>query len=150
MASAWPAVVNKLVAIWTAAAQPGDGVFDGPPTGVDLVNRWVTVGHQEDSDQAASGTFQLSAEYDGQMWRETGSVHNEIIVISGDPGAATVRAAAFAFLDVLTSAVRADTTLGGVLGPGSTLDLVVEPIPVGDASTAEQRLLLSVNYSTIV
>lgn len=142
----WPAVVGKLVAVWSAAVvSADDAVYDGPPTEADVKLRWVTVGYQEDEDQGPGGQFQRAQIYDGSCWQETGQVLCEITAQASDPGIAAVRASAFQLLDVLTEAVESDLTLGGLL---TTCELVVQPWPRADANQAEQRLRLSVNYTT--
>lgn len=149
----WSQVVDGLVAIWTAAKQTGDAVFDGPPISEDLVNRWVTVGYQEDPQQQGGpsqdpgGQTQIVEEYDGLLWRENGTVLFEITTVSGDPDIAAVRASAFAWLKVLTDAVRVDKLKAAGLGPGATVEVIAQPVPLAAAPSAEYRIRGTLTYS---
>lgn len=152
----WSQVVDRMVAIWTAAKQDTDAVFDGPPVSVDLVDRWVTVGYQEDPQQAGAdsqepgGQTHILEDFDGLLWRENGAVLFEITVVSGDPDIAVVRARAFDWLQVLTAAVRADKLAAAGLGEGATVEIQTQPIPLRAAPGAEYRIRGTLTYSVDV
>lgn len=150
----WSQVVDRMVAVWTAVKGQGDAVFEGPPVSVDLVDRWVTVGYQEDPQQqlgelpeGPGGQTDLVEDFDGLMWRENGHVLFEITVVSGDPDLSAVRARAFEWLNVLSNAVRADKLAAAGLGPGATVTVSAEPVPLRAAPGAEYRIRGTLTYS---
>lgn len=153
----WSQTVDAMVAVWTAVKVEGDAVFDGPPASVDLVDRWVTVGYQEDPMQQQGeipenpgGQTELLEDFDGTMWRENGTVLFEITVVSGDPDLSRVRARAFEWLGVLEGAVRADKLAAAGLGQGATVTVSSQPVPLRAAPGAEYRIRGTLTYSTDV
>jgi hypothetical protein len=148
VATQWPSVVAALVSTFQGAAGPSDAVYDGPPVGSDLPVRWVTVGWVQENEQAASGQVRQVQSPDGFQWDEAGTVLCEIVAQTGDVDLPGMRSSAFAFLDVLTTAVRKDRTLGGVLSKNGTTEISLEPIPQAAANGTEFWLRFTVTYTT--
>lgn len=143
MSAWWPQVQQRLVELLPTLTGWDDVVVhDGPGLSEVGAKQWVTVGHVRDGD---GGSYTLG---DGPVttWREeTGSVRGELVVWSGDTVIATERATAFALLDELDDAIRADQRLD-VLPAGSTSELEVTVVSSQDTTGAAQRLIWSVNY----
>lgn len=156
-AQVWSRVVDQMVAVWTAAKSTGDEVFDGPPLSLDVVDRWVTVGYQEDPQQQQGelpenpgGQTDIAEDFDGTMWRENGTVLFEITVVSGEPDLSAVRARAFEWLATLGNAVRVDKLAAAGLGPGSTVTVSAQPVPLRSAPSAEYRIRGTLSYSVLL
>lgn len=145
MATQWPVVYARLLTLLPAL--PGWAevdVRDGP--GVDAqVLDYCTVGHAY--EERSAGTFSHERHGNGFQVEETGSIRCELVTSSGDTDPQAVRVSAFALIDELEEAIRADQTLG-VLSKGSTTALVVDVAPRQSRAGASQRLPFTVNYFT--
>jgi hypothetical protein len=148
MATKWPLIVSYLVGLWQSAAGPTDGVYDGPPVTSDIPLRWVTVGWAEDDQGVASGSPRRVQMYDGATWGESGTVLCEIVAQAESPDLPSVRAAAWQFFDVLTAAIEADRTLGKVLSPDSSIEVVGDGFPEVDGTAAIFHIRVTVTYTT--
>lgn len=147
MASQWPVVHGRLVALLpTLPGWSGVPVYDGPPVTGDAPMRYVTVGFV--NDEVSAGSFAHERAGNGFQVQETGNVRCELVTAIGTADLPEMRAAAFALLDALEVAIRADQTLG-VLPAASTTSLEVDVIPTQSTSGAVQRLVFSVNYFTV-
>jgi hypothetical protein len=148
MATKWPSIVSTLVTLWQGAAGPDDGVYLGPPVTSDIPLRWVTVAWAEDDAGAASGSPRRVQIYDGSTWSESGTVLCEIVAQAESSDLGAVMASAWQFFDVLTAAVEADRTLGGVLSPDSSIELTGDGFPEADGTAAIFHIRATVTYTT--
>lgn len=145
MASQWPRVHARLVALLpTLSGWPAD-VFDGPPVTGNAPTRYATVGYVFGED--SGGEFRTDTT-NAYRIEETGSVRGEIVATTGTADIASVRAQAFALADALEAAIRADRTLGGVLSADGLATLRFDVVPAQTQQGATQRLPFSVDYTT--
>lgn len=146
MASQWPLVHARLVALLpTLNGWPAE-VYDGPPVTGDNPGRYATVGYVFGEDGGGSFTTDTTNSY---QIVETGTVRGEIVTTTGAADLATVRSQAFAMVDALEASIRADRTLGGVLSPQGTAVLRVDVLPTQTTQGATQRLPFSLDYTTV-
>ncbi len=147
MAAQWPRVLDRLVVILNTLPSWVDvQVIDGLPISADVLTDCVTVGYVSDDN---SGNYTLNQDPSGFQWVEVGVIRSELSCVNGDSNLATMRARMFGLLDALEESVRADRTLGGVLSPQGTAELVVDVRSVQDISGAEQSVVFCRNYTTI-
>lgn len=142
---AWPKVVQALLVMlptlpgW-AGVTVRDGPFLAPPTD----GEFCTVGAVD--DESSAGNFQQDiSDLDGAV-DEAGTVRCDVAVSTGGDDLPAMRARAFALTDAVDLAVRADPTLGGVLGADGVVTVSGDVLPIQNASGTAVRLVLSVNY----
>lgn len=142
--TAWPLLAGRLVS-WlpTLPGWAGVAVYDGPPVTADVPGSYVTVGFVLGEDNGGSYDQVYLA---GGLLEETGTVHCEIVCWTGDVDLATMRTQAFALADALQAAMSADGTLGGVVRSAA---MTVDVRPVQTTAGAEQRLMVTLNYTAI-
>jgi len=146
MATQWPVVHARLVALLPTLAGWPPFVFDGPPVTGDDPQVYATVGYAFGFDGA--GRFSQTRAGNGFQVEETGSVQCEVVSVTGDVDLALMRSQAFALMDALDAELRRDQTLG-VLPQASTCSLSVDVVPAQATSGAVQRLPFSIDYFTI-
>ena len=147
MASQWPLVHARLVALVEGLDPAPDATYDGPPVTGDSPTTYATVGYVYGEDSAGEFTTDTTNSY---QIAETGSVRGEFVATDGAPDAlSAVRAKAFALTDALEAAVRSDRTLGGVLSAQGTATLRVDVVPSQTTSGAMQRLSFTLDYFTV-
>jgi hypothetical protein len=152
----WPVVKQRLVVLLpTLEDWEGVVVYNGAAKEDRGVKQWITVGWSQYGPQGGSrgsgfgdsGSWSNVEETISDARSEAGTVLCELVVWGGDESlAATYEARAFALVNSLDAAIRADETLG-VLPYTSTTDLGAEVITAQDKAGAQQRLILSVNYT---
>lgn len=148
MSTQWPLVAARLVQLlptlpgWSTVT-----VFDGAPTANTLPTDFASVGYV-DNDQA--GSYQSIQDPDGCQRQETGVVRCQVACSQGAAaGLAAVRARVFALVDALDVYIRSNRTLGGVLSPQGTSDLVVDVLSVQDENGTAMALVFSLHYFTV-
>jgi hypothetical protein len=146
MATQWPVVHARLVALLPTLAGWPQFVYDGPPVTGDAPFAYATVGYALNRDGA--GSFSQTRAGNGFQVEESGSVQCELVTLTGDADLASMRVQGFALIDVLDASLRADQTLG-VLAPASTCSLSVDVIPEQSTAGAVQRLAFSIDYFTV-
>jgi len=147
MATQWPLVVNRLVALLPTLPGWSDvTVIDGLPLTADVPTDVVTVGYVSDDNAGAYTTIQDDS---GFQWQESGTVRCELSCVTGDTDLASMRTRMFGLLDSLEASIRADRTLGGVLSPQGTSELEVSVISDQGVSGAEQSAVFTLTYFTI-
>jgi hypothetical protein len=146
MATQWPVVHARLVALLPTLAGWPQFVYDGPPVTGDVPTSYATVGYV--LNEVSAGSFSQTRSGDGFRVEETGGIRCELVTSTGDTDLATVRAQAFALMDVLEQAIRADQTLG-VMAPASTAALTVDVVPSQSTAGAVQRLPFTLDYFTV-
>lgn len=145
MASQWPLVHARLVAIVQGLSPAPEVTYDGPPVTGDAPSTYATVGYVYGEDSAGDFSTDTTNAY---QIAETGTVRGELVATSGATDIAAVRAQAFAMADALEVAIRQDRTLGKVLSPAGTATLRVDVVPAQTTSGATQRLPFTVDYFT--
>ncbi len=141
----WPKVRAALPAF--VASVHGWGsveVFNGPPVTQGAPADWCSVGFVK--DEGSAGDFnQEQGDLDGCR-EETGEIRCEL-VLKGDEGSMTeLHLRASAYLDALDAALRADQSLGGLLGQGDSVVLGADFLPVQNTSGASVRVAMSIQY----
>jgi hypothetical protein len=147
--TAWPQVKARLTD-WLPTL-PGWGevvVYSGPPVTGDAPVDYATVGFVVGEDYA--GTFEPAADQFGDVALEVGTVRSELVCTTGDVDLPAVEARAFGYFDAWQTALRADPTMGGALTHPAAATLAVDVAPSQDPSGAEQRLIVTLTYSTLV
>ena len=111
--SRWPAAVAALVATLRAApALAGVDVLDGPPTGEPSGRDVVCIGHVLDDADDTSGSANWTPYTTGGVISEDSEIRCAVQSVSGATDLAIARGRAFALLDAVHAALRADWTLG--------------------------------------
>ena len=127
------------------ATWPAVEVFDGPPVTGSAPDAYVTVGYV--LEEGSAGDFnQERGDVDGLV-EETGAVRCELVAATGDVDLPAVMDRVATLLDQLDAAVRADQSLGGVLGACSAVTVAADFAPVQNTSGASVRVAMSVQYS---
>ena len=143
----WPKVADALLVLlptltgW-ADVTVRDGPFLQPPTDP----AYCTVGAVD--DEVGGGTFEQEPGTVTGLLEESGTVRCEIAVGTGADDLPVVRAQAFALIDAVDFAVRADQTLSGALGPDGVVTVGGDVLPVQNTSGTAVRLVLAVSYFT--
>lgn len=146
MAAQWPVVVARLLALlptlpgWSTVT-----VIDGPLVSADVPDDYVTVGYV-DNDQG--GSYTQVQDPNGFQWQETGTVRCQLSCVTGDADLPAVRVRAFALIDAVEAAVRADRRLG-VLSPSGTSELDVDVLSLSNANGTAQQLTFTLHYTTV-
>lgn len=112
MTCAWPAVTAAVAQL--AAQVCGVPVTDGDSLDQDQAGAWMEIGVAVGDDGRAGGldTDHHDMGPGSPPRSESGRIEGSVAAQSGDTDLAPVQAAAFAALDKLTAAVRANPTLG--------------------------------------
>lgn len=144
-AAQWPVIYARLL-VWLPAlaafqTEPTP-VYDGPPVSADQTLTFMTVGYAEGEDSA--GSYSQERAGNGFQTTETGFIRCEVYAGNGDGSLTAARAAAFALVDAIQTALIADQTLG-VFPQGTLLSMSVDPHSVL-AEGAAQYLPLSIQY----
>lgn len=147
MAAQWPLVVERLVALLpTLAGWDQVTVFDGQPVTAATPTMYATVGYVPGSEHA--GTYSTTQSPDGFQYMETGQVISQLVCATGSVDLPGLRSQAFALLDQLDSAIRADRRLG-VLSQEGTTDLTVDPLPASNQRGTALALVFTLTYFTV-
>jgi len=113
IASRWPVVAAELVAMLRAdPALSGVDVLDGPPVGEPSGRDVISIGHALDDADDVAGSAAWAWHATGGQVDETSEIRCAVQSVSGSVDLAVPRARAFAILDVVQSALRADWTAG--------------------------------------
>ena len=142
MATQWPVVHGRLVNL-VRSLWPDVEVYGEPPVTSDTPRTYCTVGYALGED--SGGGYSTTKAGSGWQVEETGRIRCELVAVTGEADLATVRLRAFARMDELEEAIRADQTLG-VMPQGATAELEVDVVSVQTESGAKQRLPFTVNY----
>lgn len=142
MATQWPVVHARLVEL-LATLWPDVTVYGEPPVTNDTPRTYCTVGYA--LNEESGGGYSTTKAGSGWQVEETGRVRCELVAVTGETDLATVRARAFARMDLLEESIRADQRLD-VMPQGATADLDVDVVPVQTESGAQQRLPFTLNY----
>lgn len=143
--TAWPAVAARLAELLpTLPGYEGVTVYDGPPVTEARPLSYVTVGYVEDDN---AGRYETERRNDYRV-EERGDVVCHFVAQSGSTNLPFVRAQAFALVDALDTALRADQTLGGVLSADGTCTLSAEVGSVQNAKGSAQSVVVTVSYLT--
>ncbi len=148
MSVRWPAVAASLVKLLPGLpGWSGVAVLDGPPTQTDRLESYCSVGYVRD-EESAGDWAQAVGTVDGLL-EETGTVRCDLVQQTAVPDLVPqLRGQVFALTDRLDAALRADSTLGGALGPDGTVALTGDVAPVQNTSGSAVRLVLTLNYFT--
>ena len=146
MASQWPLIVGRLVALLpTLTGWSNVVVIDGPLISADVPDDYITVGYVAD-DQAGTGNS-VQAD-DGFRRVETGTVRSQLNCVTGDTDMAGMRNRVFALYNAIDAAVRADRRLG-VLSPEGTSELEFEVLSLQNAAGTAQSIVITLLYQTV-
>ena len=146
MATQWPLIVARLLALLpTLPGWSGVTVIDGPLVSADVPTDYVTVGYVAD-DQA--GTYNTTQDPNGFQYIEVGTIRSQLNCSTGDSDLVGMRARAFALIDSLDAAIRADRRLG-VLSPAGTSELEVEVLSMQNANGTASSLVFTLLYQTV-
>jgi hypothetical protein len=148
MATQWPLVVDRLVALlptlphWAVVE-----VHDGAAYDVKAVT-FATVGHATDGVQTHAGSYTKTLSNDGVQYVERGSVACQIVCTDDISSVTQLRALIFGLLDDLEDAIRQDRTLG-VLSQEGTADLSVDVSTMQTIPGATATIAFSIDYLTV-
>lgn len=146
MSAQWPLVAARLVALLpTLDGWDSVTVYDGPATG-GSPQAYTTVGFVPGTDSGGSYTTALWA--DGFQTAENGTVIGQLVCETGGRDIPGMRAQAFALMDALDAAVRADRRLG-VLSAEGTSSLTVDPMPGWKKQGTAYGLNWTLSYFTV-
>ena len=140
------AAIDALVTAWSTWPDlDGVAVSDGPAV-VDLATtQLLTVGHQANSTDDLAANVQTSPEGFGNgPQRETIEVYCSASAFAGDDDQSIPRRAAIALYNAACAAVRADSTLGGVVMRATPSSWILHQ------SATTQGRVATVNFSIAV
>lgn len=148
MAAQWPLIITRLVTyLPTLAGWSAVTVYDGKPVTDDFPLVYCTVGYVYDDQNA--GTYSTTQDPDGFRIQETGEIRNQITAQTGDDiTLPAIRTQLFTYTDAFDAAIRADRTIG-VLSKDSSIDLIVEPLPIQNSKGTAFSAVFTVRYFTI-
>lgn len=148
MATQWPRVANRLLALlptlpnWADVDVQAGAMFDTKAV------TYATVGHATDGNTTTQGSYTKALALNGYQYEERGSVACQLVSFDDGPDLTDIRGTIFAMLDDLEDAIRADRTLA-VLSPEGTTDLRVDVSSSQAIPGASMDVAFSVDYFTV-
>lgn len=142
----WPDVYAAIVAkLPTLPAFAGVPVYDGQPITQDTPTAWVSVGYYTDD---GAGTFAQVRHPSDFGTTETGDIKSHLVAVDGDTDLTVTRTRAFALLAAWQTWLEGDQTLGGLLQPGSEINLTAQVMDPENQQGSATSLLVTVTYQT--
>lgn len=149
MSSKTDQVILYLTAMWqglTSTTLSGVQVADGPQVNSDASQQWLFVGFDGDTptNQNQSATMQQDMFAFSRVKSEEGDVLCAAVTVQGPPEIPAVRQQAYAIVSAAEDALRADSTLGGLV-----MNAYVSGhnyYPVQTTSGAKVRVVFTVRY----